>query len=275
MGHAKLIRLISSEYEQIIIGIGSAQSSYVIIESKRGDESNFIFKIDCSFPSHTIENPFTAEERSTMIKLFLTTENIKNYKICKIPDINVYSITNGERMMLPVYSDKKNSKKDVNSVSIEILSSPIVDFSEGYRILPSISKKKASRWIDQGISKEGWKLSTNIISSVLSADEAPLIVSFIPRETILEWVDYVISLVPKFDVVFSNNPLTRELFSKAGYTVKKTPIFKRYKYSGNEIRRRMVYNEKWQDLVPEPIFSFIKNIKGDARIKRLVGIHHI
>lgn len=269
-GHAELTRLISDEYKKVIIGIGSAQSSYVVIESESGDESDFIFKIDCGFSSHTIENPFTAEERSTMIKEFLNSEGIKNYEICNIPDINVYSVSNGERTILPLYYGKKNSDKGVNKVSVEILSSPRIDLSRGYRILPSIPIKKASEWINQGISKEGWKLSTDIISSVISSDETPLIVSSIPRETLLEWVDYVISIVPKFEVVFSNNQLTRELFSKAGYKVKETPLFNRKEYSGTEIRRRMIHDEKWEHLVPESIFYFIKKIKGEERIKKLV-----
>ena len=83
------------------------------------------------------------------------------------------------------------------------------------------------------------------------------------------WVDHVVSIISDFDVVLSNNSLTKRLFSKKGYVVKKTSLYDRDKYSGKEIRRRIINDEAWVDLVPEPVYNIIKNIGGVDRLKNL------
>lgn len=84
-----------------------------------------------------------------------------------------------------------------------------------------------------------------------------------------KWVSHVLSIVTDFDVVLSNNPLTKQLFSEKGYIVRKTSLFKREKYSGKEIRRRMIHGEAWEDLVPEAVATIIKDINGAKRVKGL------
>jgi nicotinamide-nucleotide adenylyltransferase len=46
------------------------------------------------------------------------------------------------------------------------------------------------------------------------------------------WVDHVCSLVSDFDIVITNNPFTRKLFSKRGFLLKGTPYFNKKHYSG-------------------------------------------
>ena len=83
------------------------------------------------------------------------------------------------------------------------------------------------------------------------------------------WVSHVVSLVPPFEVVFTNNNLTRRLFSEAAYEVRDSPMFNRDTYSGTEIRRRMVAGEDWKDLVPPAVAKVIDDIDGVNRIKEL------
>lgn len=83
------------------------------------------------------------------------------------------------------------------------------------------------------------------------------------------WVDHVRSLVPDFDVVIANNPFTRKLFSEKGYAVKGTAYFDRKRYSGKEIRRRMVHDERWDELVPQVVYRFIRDIDGVNRLKHI------
>ncbi|MBN1861164.1 MAG: nicotinamide-nucleotide adenylyltransferase [Candidatus Thermoplasmatota archaeon] len=83
------------------------------------------------------------------------------------------------------------------------------------------------------------------------------------------WVDHVCSLVPDFDVVIANNPLTKKLFSQKGYAVEGTAYFDRKRYSGKEIRRRIVYDEPWDDLVPDTIYRYIQKINGVSRLKNI------
>jgi len=83
------------------------------------------------------------------------------------------------------------------------------------------------------------------------------------------WVSHVVSLVPPFQVVYSNNPLTRRLFSEAGYEVRASPMFNRDAYSGTEIRRRMMAGESWEGLVPKAVAEVIREIKGEERMREL------
>ena len=86
-----------------------------------------------------------------------------------------------------------------------------------------------------------------------------------------KWVSHVVSIVSDFDVVLSNNSLTKKLFSDKRYIVKKTPLFKREKYSGKEIRKRMICNKSWKELVPEAVKIIIKDIDG---VQRVQGLSH-
>lgn len=83
------------------------------------------------------------------------------------------------------------------------------------------------------------------------------------------WVSHVVSLVPPFEVVFTNNNLTRRLFSEARYEIHDSPMFNREIYSGTEIRRRMSMGEEWRDLVPPAVAKVIDDIDGVNRIRDL------
>lgn len=83
------------------------------------------------------------------------------------------------------------------------------------------------------------------------------------------WVAHVEKIVPKFDVVYTNGELERSLFAKAGYKVHATGLFNREKYSGTEIRRRILSGERWRHLVPVGTLEVLNEIKGVERIKSL------
>ena len=83
------------------------------------------------------------------------------------------------------------------------------------------------------------------------------------------WVSQVESYTPRFDVVYTNEPLTSRLFKEAGYEVRPIPFFRRDVYSATEIRRRILAGEEWSNLVPRAVYEFIKEIRGDERIKDL------
>ncbi len=152
-GHSMLLQSIGSQYDEIIIGIGSSQYS------------------------STVDNPFSEDERKKMIAKSLDKIGINNYRIVLIPDIH-------------------NPPK---------------------------------------------------------------------------WVSHVLSIVTDFDVVISNNSFTKQLFSEKGYLVKGTPHFEKERYSGKEIRRRMINNEEWEGLVPEAVVNIIKDIDGVQRLKDLAS----
>ncbi len=150
-GHLEMIKTILGEVDDLIIGIGSAQIS------------------------HTIENPFTAGERMSMISDSLRSESLigRCYYIIPISDV--------------------------------------------------------------------WNNAL--------------------------WVTHLKSLTPDFQVAYTGNPLAQRLFREGGVEVKVPPLFYRAKYSGTEIRRRMLSGEDWESLVPPATLAVIKKIKGIERLK--------
>ena len=83
------------------------------------------------------------------------------------------------------------------------------------------------------------------------------------------WVSYVESQTPRFDVVYSNQALTRRLLIEAGYVVKEIPLHKRSKFEATEIRRRILKGEDWADLVPISVHRIVGEIDGENRIRDL------
>ena len=83
------------------------------------------------------------------------------------------------------------------------------------------------------------------------------------------WVSYIEALTPPFDVVYTGNPLVRELFVERDYIVKKPKLYNRKEYSGSEVRKRMINGEEWKHLVPKEVVDVICEIDGENRIRRL------
>ncbi|MGA2307947.1 MAG: nicotinamide-nucleotide adenylyltransferase [Candidatus Bathyarchaeia archaeon] len=83
------------------------------------------------------------------------------------------------------------------------------------------------------------------------------------------WVSALEGYTPKFDLVYSNEPLTRRLFTEAGYKVKEIRFFERKVYSSTDIRAKMVKGEDWKNLVPKSVAAFIIEIDGVNRLSDL------
>jgi nicotinamide-nucleotide adenylyltransferase len=83
------------------------------------------------------------------------------------------------------------------------------------------------------------------------------------------WTHQVDMLVPKYDVVFANDLFTLMLFREQGVKSIEAPLYMRDKMAATEIRKRMVTEENWEDLVPEPVSKVIDEIKGIDRIKAI------
>jgi nicotinamide-nucleotide adenylyltransferase len=84
------------------------------------------------------------------------------------------------------------------------------------------------------------------------------------------WVAEVKGYAPKFECVYSNEPLTRRLFREAGFPVNAIPFSKRHLYSATEIRERMLDNRSWTPLVPDSVSRYIADIDGVQRLRELV-----
>lgn len=78
------------------------------------------------------------------------------------------------------------------------------------------------------------------------------------------WTREIDMLVPDYDIVFTNDPITTILFKEMGKSVMPVELKDRDNLSGTEIRRRIVKNEEWRHLVSREVAKII-----DAKMDRL------
>ena len=83
------------------------------------------------------------------------------------------------------------------------------------------------------------------------------------------WVSHVKMLTPPFSIVYSGNPLVKQLFSEENFEVKQPPLYSRKTLSGTEVRNRILNDGNWEELVPNATVNLIKEINGVERIKNL------
>jgi nicotinamide-nucleotide adenylyltransferase len=83
------------------------------------------------------------------------------------------------------------------------------------------------------------------------------------------WVAAVEGYTPKFNLLYSNEPLTRRLFMEGGYKVESIPLFDRQIYASTYVREKMLKDETWTMLVPKSVSDFIKKIDGVNRLRDL------
>lgn len=83
------------------------------------------------------------------------------------------------------------------------------------------------------------------------------------------WASHVKMLTPPFSIVYSGNPLVKQLFSEENIEVKQPPLYSRKTLSGTEVRNKILNDGNWEELVPNATVNLIKEIKGVERIKNL------
>ena len=153
LGHLEAVKHILGKVDELVIVVGGAHDS------------------------HTIENPFTAGERITMIRLALKEANIdaNRYTVLPLPDAEFHKV----------------------------------------------------------------------------------------------WVSHLLSQTPSFDLVFTNEPLTGRLLKEAGMRVEKIPMFNRTSFTATEVRRRIIEGKNWGELLPKSVADYIKQIKGEERMREI------
>jgi nicotinamide-nucleotide adenylyltransferase len=83
------------------------------------------------------------------------------------------------------------------------------------------------------------------------------------------WTHQIDGIVPKYDVVFSNDEFTHTLFGKRGIKVISVPLKQREILSGTDIRVRIRDGEDWSGLVPEGTKKVLLEINARDRLTNL------
>ena len=109
-----------------------------------------------------------------------------------------------------------------------------------------------------------------ILSSIDESMKSRIQIYFIPDlENHIKWIELIDTLVPKFDTVFTNDELTRHLYSKRNVEVLPIPFVKRDILSGTNIRDMIISDQTWEDLVPEGTKNFLHKTSAKQRLKNL------
>ncbi len=85
------------------------------------------------------------------------------------------------------------------------------------------------------------------------------------------WVAALEGYTPRFNIVYSNEPLTRRLFMEAGYKVKRIRFFERKNYNSTLVREKILHDDSWTTLVPKSVAEFITEIDGVNRLRDLMA----
>jgi len=100
-------------------------------------------------------------------------------------------------------------------------------------------------------------------------------ITMIPMVDIKEnnlWVQHIKGMVPSFDAVYSNNPLSRALFKEEGYDVYPEKPDRSW-ISATKIREIMVSDmadkKDWKILVPDAISEYIEEHDLVSRLREI------
>ena len=109
-----------------------------------------------------------------------------------------------------------------------------------------------------------------ILSSIDESILEKIQIFFIPDlDNHIKWIENIDSIVPDFDVVFTNDELTQSLYSKRGKKVISVPFTDRENLSGTNIRKKISSDQDWQKLVPIGTKTVLEKVGANNRIKIL------
>jgi len=109
-----------------------------------------------------------------------------------------------------------------------------------------------------------------ILSSIDKLISEKIKIFYIPDlENHEKWIENIDIIVPKFDVVFTNDELTQSLYSRRGIKVISVPFTNRDTLSGTTIRIKIESDQNWEHLVPEGTKKILQKISAKDRMKSL------
>ncbi len=98
-----------------------------------------------------------------------------------------------------------------------------------------------------------------ILSSIDDSMKEKIVIYFIPDvDNHVRWIEKIDTIVPKFDIIFSNDDLTKHLYLKRNIQVLTIPFLNRESLSGTNLRNLIVNDLRWEDFVPDGTRNFLK-----------------
>ena len=84
-----------------------------------------------------------------------------------------------------------------------------------------------------------------------------------------KWTQSIDEIIPNYDIVFSNDDFTHSLYQKIEKDVISVELKSREILSGTNIRKMILNEENWQDLVPDGARNILLKINAKNRLERL------
>jgi len=84
-----------------------------------------------------------------------------------------------------------------------------------------------------------------------------------------KWTFEIDQIVPKYDIVFTNDEFTKTLFEKRKISVISVILKDREKFSGTNIRNLITEDKNWRDLVPQGTRNVLDSINSKERLKNM------
>jgi len=109
-----------------------------------------------------------------------------------------------------------------------------------------------------------------ILSSIDDSIKNKISIYSIPDlDNHVKWIENIDTIVPDYQIVFSNDPMTEHLYSKRNVKVLSIPFLKRNQLSGTRIRNLIYNDQKWENFVPEGTKNFLLNTSAKDHLKNL------
>ena len=84
-----------------------------------------------------------------------------------------------------------------------------------------------------------------------------------------KWTFEIDKIIPKYDVVFTNDEFTKTLFEKRKINVVPVVLKDREKFSGTNVRELIADDKNWQDFIPHGTRKVLDKINAKERLKNL------
>ena len=109
-----------------------------------------------------------------------------------------------------------------------------------------------------------------ILSSIDDAIAKRISIHYIPDvDDHSKWTHLVDEIIPEYDVVFSNDDFTHELYGKRGKSIISVDLKSRSNLSGTNIRNLILTDQNWKEFVPSGTRDVLSQIDGKKRLEDL------
>ena len=110
-----------------------------------------------------------------------------------------------------------------------------------------------------------------IISSLDDATKKRIQIYYVPDVDDHEkWTYHIDSIVPKYDIVFSNDDFTQTLYQKRRIKVIPVPLKERENLSGTSIREKIAMGQSWKEFLPEGTKKILLKIDSERRVSKIL-----